>query len=90
MGLQSKYTSSTGGELAQGEEELPEVVQQVEPDLNQNELNMVIQMGIPELAAKHALWNTGNNSADMAVQWYFENMENPVIHTPLLVQKAAE
>ena len=34
-------------------------------------------MGVPEQAAKHALYNTGNNSADMAVAWYFENMENP-------------
>jgi len=38
---------------------------------------MVIQMGIPELHAKHALWKTGNNSADMAVTWYFENMSDP-------------
>ena len=38
---------------------------------------MVIMMGIPETAAKHALYNTGNNSADMAVTWYFENMDNP-------------
>ncbi len=38
---------------------------------------MVIMMGIPENAAKHALFNTGNNSPDMAVAWYFENMENP-------------
>jgi len=34
-------------------------------------------MGIPENAAKHALYNTGNNSADMATMWYFENLENP-------------
>lgn len=33
-------------------------------------------MGIPENAAKHALYNTGNNNADMAVAWYFENMDN--------------
>jgi len=46
-------------------------------------------MGIPENAAKHALFNTGNNSADMATMWYFENMENPVIHTPLRVKSAS-
>jgi len=34
-------------------------------------------MGVPEQAAKHALYTTGNSSADMAVMWYFENMDNP-------------
>ena len=34
-------------------------------------------MGVPLNGAKHALHNTGNNSADMAAMWYFENMENP-------------
>ena len=38
---------------------------------------MVIMMGIPENHAKHALYKTGNNNADMAVTWYFENMEDP-------------
>jgi uncharacterized UBP type Zn finger protein len=34
-------------------------------------------MGVPELAAKHALHQTGNNNADVAITWYFENMDNP-------------
>lgn len=34
-------------------------------------------MGIPENAAKHALYKTGNNSVDMACTWYFENMDDP-------------
>ena len=34
-------------------------------------------MGVPENGAKHALYNTGNNSADMATMWYFDNMDNP-------------
>lgn len=33
-------------------------------------------MGISENAARHAVYNTGNSSADMAVTWYFENMNN--------------
>ena len=48
-----------------------------EPDLNKEFLGMVINMGIPENAAKHALFNTGNNNPDMAVAWYFDNMDNP-------------
>jgi ubiquitin carboxyl-terminal hydrolase 5/13 len=48
-----------------------------------------MQMGVPELGAKHALYKTGNNSADMAVAWFFENMDNPVINEPLMVKKAS-
>lgn len=36
-------------------------------------------MGIPENHAKHALFNTGNDNADVACGWYFENMENSSI-----------
>lgn len=36
-------------------------------------------MGLPETPAKHALHNTGNNNADMAVMWYYENMDKPEI-----------
>ena len=34
-------------------------------------------MGIPENHAKHAVFNTGNASAELACAWYFENMDNP-------------
>ena len=34
-------------------------------------------MGLPENAAKHALYKSGNNNADIAATWYFENMDNP-------------
>uniref|UniRef100_A0A7S3INU9 Ubiquitin carboxyl-terminal hydrolase 5 n=1 Tax=Strombidium inclinatum TaxID=197538 RepID=A0A7S3INU9_9SPIT len=49
---------------------------------------MVIQMGIPENPAKHALYKTGNNSADMAVTWYFENMADESLNLPLRIKKA--
>jgi len=42
-------------------------------------------MGVPELHAKHALHRTGNNNADLAVSWYFENMTDPTLNEPLLV-----
>lgn len=45
-------------------------------------------MGIPENPAKHALHATGNNNADLAVGWYFENMDKPEIQQPLRVKKA--
>jgi len=42
-------------------------------------------MGIPEMPAKHALYKTGNNNADAAVTWYFENMGDESINLPLRV-----
>jgi len=36
-------------------------------------------MGFPELSAKHALQQTGNANAEYALQWLFENMENPLL-----------
>uniref|UniRef100_A0A7S3CS02 Uncharacterized protein n=1 Tax=Strombidium rassoulzadegani TaxID=1082188 RepID=A0A7S3CS02_9SPIT len=45
-------------------------------------------MGIPENPAKHALYRTGNNNADVAVTWYFENMDDASLALPLRVPKA--
>ena len=45
-------------------------------------------MGIPENPAKHALYKTGNNDADAAVTWYFENMADESILLPLKIKKA--
>ena len=42
-------------------------------------------MGIPEMAAKHAVFKTGGNNADMAVTWYFENMADESLNYPLMV-----
>ena len=40
-------------------------------------------MGIPEHHAKHALLNTNQTSAELAVGWYFENLENPKLNEPI-------
>ena len=49
-------------------------------------VNQLLMMGIPEVQAKHAVYNTGNNSAEMASMWFFENIENPAIQVPLRVR----
>ena len=75
-----------GGGLQEGEKALPdggEVEVEVEAEVDQEQLNMCLMMGLPELGAKHALVNTGNSGADAAVTWYFGNMENPAITGPL-------
>lgn len=58
----------------------------VEPELNMEILNQLLMMGIPEVPAKHAVYNTGNNSADAASMWFFENIENPAIQVPLRIK----
>ena len=74
------------GGVQPGEVELPdgsEVEVEVEPEINQELLNMCMMMGLPELASKHALLNTGNQDPDAAVTWYFSNMDDPSINGPL-------
>jgi ubiquitin carboxyl-terminal hydrolase 5/13 len=44
-------------------------------------------MGIPELAAKHAVHRTGNASSELAVGWYFENMDDPTLADALPKKK---
>jgi ubiquitin carboxyl-terminal hydrolase 5/13 len=71
---------SNAGEKVIEEDVLAE--QEEEPQINQNQINSLIQEGVPELAAKHALLNT-NHQLDMALMWFYENMENPVITKPV-------
>lgn len=41
-------------------------------------------MGAPELTAKWAVYETrGIGNSEAACDWFFSNMENPIIHTPL-------
>ena len=83
--------STTNCQVQPGEEGLPEAdaAADAEPELDQGLLNQVLQMGIPENPAKHALYKTGNNNADVAVTWYFENMSDPSINEPLRVKAEA-
>ena len=48
-------------------------------------INICIQNGVPDIAAKHAVYNTGQASAEAAVEWFYMNIENPVIQVPLMV-----
>ena len=68
-----------------GETELPEMQDEMEeePTFDAQMLADVIQMGIPEHHAKHALLNTNQTSAELAVGWYFENLENPKLNEPI-------
>lgn len=41
-------------------------------------------MGVPDLAAKHAVHNNPG-SAEAACEWFYMNIENPAIQVPLMV-----
>ena len=40
---------------------------------------------MPELAAKHAVYNAGSSGADEAIMWFYGNIENSALQAPLLV-----
>ena len=74
-------------ELKDGEVKIPtaEDADFVEPELDMQIVNQLIENGVPELAAKHAVFNAGENGADEAIMWFYGNIENPIVQTPLLV-----
>ena len=82
----SRFGGGTG-ELKEGEEGFPQAEEpdMVEPELDMNKVNLLIQNGAPELAAKHAVYNTEGQDAEAALMWFFGNLENPICATPLLV-----
>ena len=49
---------------------------------NRECLELVMGMGISQNAARRALYYTGNDNAELAVAWVFENIENPELHQP--------
>lgn len=54
---------------------------QLEWQPNKQCLELIVGMGISENAAKRALFYTGNDNAELAVAWVFENIENPELHS---------
>ena len=49
---------------------------------NQQCLELIVGMGISHNAARRALYHTGNDNAELAVAWVYENIENPELHLP--------
>ena len=74
-------------ELKDGEQgfAVAEEPDMVEPEVDMNMVNTLIQNGVPEMAAKHAVHHAGANGVDEAIMWFYGNIENPVVSTPLLV-----
>ena len=53
-----------------------------EPEFKEEDINFLLQCGIPELGAKWALYKN-NNDPEIAMAWYCENAENPEYKLPL-------
>lgn len=56
----------------------------VEPDIDMNSVNQLLQLGMTQNQAKHCIFNSGGD-LEMAQAYFFENIENPAIQMPLLV-----
>ena len=69
--------------LANGQEEI-----YIEPKFNINDLNYLLQCGIPELGAKWALLKMSD--PELALGWYCENSENPEIKKPIPKQRVIQ
>jgi len=72
------------GVLQPGEVGLPvEAVPEAEVEVDMEVVNQLVQMGLPELSAKHAAHATAGQDADAAVMWFYSNIENPILNGPL-------
>jgi ubiquitin carboxyl-terminal hydrolase 5/13 len=49
---------------------------------DQQALNSLMEMGFPENRAKHALYATANQNAEVAMNWLFERMDDPALEVP--------
>jgi ubiquitin carboxyl-terminal hydrolase 5/13 len=70
----SEYRSK---EPTQNEELLPDESAETEIQVDQGALEQLLSMGFPEVRCRKGLLITGNNGADVAMNWLFEHMDDP-------------
>lgn len=54
----------------------------VEPEFNKEALNYLLELGVPELGAKHALLKN-NQNPEISLNWYFNNAGEPSLLDPI-------
>lgn len=54
-------------------------------EFDQEAMNNLFEMGFTENRAKHALYETGNNGAENAMNWLFEHMDDSKIDEPFIL-----
>lgn len=79
--LQRDHTKP-GEKVIESEKDEAQEEEEKEPEFKQEDVNYLLQCGIPELGAKWALYKN-NNDPEIAIGWYCENSENPEIKNPL-------
>lgn len=52
------------------------------PPVNEELATQLEMMGFPRVRCEKALRATGNNDAELAMEWIFANMENPGVYGP--------
>ena len=75
-------TSGDNGERAMFLPKRPDQLISWEPD--PQAMQMMLEMGISENAARRALYNTGNESAELAAGWVFDNLHLVNINDPFI------
>ena len=68
--------------LQPGENPLPDDALSSGPPLNEAASAQLQEMGFSAVRAEKALRMTGNDNAEVAMQWLFEHMDDPDIDVP--------
>jgi ubiquitin carboxyl-terminal hydrolase 5/13 len=86
IALLSRQHSKPGEKVIEDSED---ITGESEKDIefNQSDVNLLINNGVPELAAKHALHNT-NHNVNMALMWFYDYIDDPILNMPLPKIKA--
>ncbi|VDC03208.1 unnamed protein product [Peniophora sp. CBMAI 1063] len=74
-----------GNGLREGEVALPEETAAAPalPTFNADAMAMLAGMGFPEIRCQKALLATGNDNAEVAMEWLFAHMDDPDIDAPI-------
>jgi uncharacterized UBP type Zn finger protein len=59
----------------------------ISPEVPAELLASLQEMGFPEARCRRALYHTGTDTAEVAVNWMVEHAEDADVDTPLLVPK---
>ncbi len=77
--------------LQPGEEKLPDDEEEEEKfKPNESAFEMLQSMGFPNNRCIRGLYNTGNNNAEVAMNWIFEHMDDSDIDSPLILSKKSK
>ena len=76
---------ATSGDAGESSMFLPKVpAQRLSWQPDPQAMQMMLEMGISENAARRALYNTGNESAELAAGWVFDNLHLVNINDPFI------